>query len=192
MLDREALAAAAKARFPAAELLAEKGAVKSYPTFRLPKPADLEPFLAWLRDEQGFSYLHMLTATDWHGQLNLDGYIRDPNFNVFLPEGATPEINEPTKQPGVDYRETIELVYALMNLPARLSVFVKVEVPREGGAAPTACGLFPAADWQEREVYDLLGVDFTGHPNLTKILTPEFLAGHPLRKDYAHKKDRFD
>jgi NADH-quinone oxidoreductase subunit C len=52
--------------------------------------------------------------------------------------------------------------------------------------------LFKSADWQERETFDLMGVSYEGHPNLTKILTPDFTVGHPLRKDYAHVKDRFD
>ena len=60
------------------------------------------------------------------------------------------------------------------------------------GAIPTLVPLFAGADWQEREVYDLLGIVFEGHPNLTKILTPDFIQGHPLRKDYVHVPDRFD
>jgi len=57
---------------------------------------------------------------------------------------------------------------------------------------PSAYDLFKSADWQEREQFDLMGVTFEGHPNLTKILTPDFLVGHPLRKDYVHVKDKYD
>ena len=58
-------------------------------------------------------------------------------------------------------------------------------MPRTGSTAPSLARLFKTADWQEREVYDLLGVSFTGHPNLTKILNPDFIQGNPLRKDYV-------
>ncbi len=65
-------------------------------------------------------------------------------------------------------------------------------MPRDGGKAPSLVKLFEAADWQEREVFDLLGVPFEGHPNLTKILLPDFIKGNPLRKDYVHVPDQFD
>ena len=48
------------------------------------------------------------------------------------------------------------------------------------------------ASLEGKEIFDLFGVTYEGHPNLTKILTPDFLQGHPLRKDYAHIKDRYD
>ena len=54
------------------------------------------------------------------------------------------------------------------------------------------CDLYKSADWQERETFDLYGIKFEGHPNLTKILTPSFTVGHPLRKDYVHVKDKYD
>ena len=78
------------------------------------------------------------------------------------------------------------------NIPERLKVFLRLEVPRQDAEVPSLTGLYPAADWQEREAFDLLGVRFTGHPNLAKILTPDFLVGHPLRKDYEHQPDLYD
>ncbi len=189
-ISKEAVEARLVAKFP--RIQRDKLPVKNYPSFRLSGNADLLPVFTWLRDEMGFSYLHMLTATDWLGDLDLAGYIREPNPNVFLPEGATPQLIPPRKNPGVEYRNCIEVVYALQNLDAGLMVFLKLDTPRDGGTVPSVIDLFPAADWQEREVFDLFGVRFEGHPNCTKILTPEFIEGHPLRKDYAHKKDRFD
>ncbi|MBI4667768.1 MAG: NADH-quinone oxidoreductase subunit C [Elusimicrobia bacterium] len=59
-------------------------------------------------------------------------------------------------------------------------------------SAPSLTSVWKTADWQEREVYDLMGIVFEGHPNLKKILTPEFIQGHPLRKDYVHIKDKYD
>lgn len=71
--------------------------------------------------------------------------------------------------------------------PAR-RLRLKVRVPNDDadGSAwvPTLTGLWPAANWLEREVYDLFGIAFTGHPDLRRILTPDDWTGHPLRKDY--------
>lgn len=189
-MTREELEARLAAKFPKVEKA--KVQVKDYLTLRLPGPADLLPVVRWLKDEAGFAYLHMVTAVDWLGGLSLDGYVREPNFNVFLPEGATPEIDPPAKNAGVDYRESFEVVYAFLHLEDRLTLFLKVDVPRAKPHLPSLASLFPTADWQEREVLDLLGVEFDGHPNPRKILTPEFIQGHPLRKDYVHQKDRFD
>jgi NADH:ubiquinone oxidoreductase subunit C len=166
--------------------------VKDYPTFRVNSPEELLPLMQWLKEEAGFALLHMVTGTDLKGSLNLDGFIREPNPNVFLPEGATPQIQPPRDMPNVKYREMIEILYAVQNLNEKILVMFKLDVPRDGGAAPTLSEIYPTADWQEREIFDLLGVKFTGHWNLQKILTPDFIEGYPLRKDYVHKKDRFD
>ena len=115
-----------------------------------------------------------------------------PNFNIFLPEGAHPQAEPPGKTAGVDYRDAIELTWCLSNLPRRIKLFLKADVARAGGRAPSLVSFYKAADWQEREVFDLYGVRFDAHPNLSKILTPDFTVGHPLLKDYKHVKDRFD
>ncbi|MFA5138958.1 MAG: NADH-quinone oxidoreductase subunit C [Elusimicrobiota bacterium] len=88
-------------------------------------------------------------------------------------------------------RKAFELVYCFTQLPAGQRVALKLETP-DPGSVPSLTAVFPSADWQEREVFDLFGVRFQGHPDLRKILTPDFLEGHPLRKDYVHAKDRFD
>ncbi len=166
-------------------------AVKDYPTVRLSDPSALGAVFSWLK-KQGFEYLDMITAVDYKGPVSPKGYVMDPNPNAFLPEGATPQVEAPTATPGFPYREAIELVYCASHLKGKLKLFLKVELPRQNPSAPSLAGLFKTADWQEREVFDLLGVRFEGHPNLTKILTPDFIQGHPLRKDYEHVPDRFD
>jgi NADH:ubiquinone oxidoreductase subunit C len=197
-LDKEALQAKFAEKHPKAAAVGapEEGKapvdLKGYPTYRFDSPEDLVSAIHWLKDEMGFAYLDMISAVDWKGPIDMDGFIREPNPNVFLPEGATPQVQKPIPNKTVDYRESIELVYLLSNLDAKLKVCLKVDIPRDGGKAPTAIGAFKSADWQERELYDLFGVEFVGHPNLSKILTPDFLKGHPLRKDYKHEKDHFD
>ncbi len=164
--------------------------VKDYLTVRIDSKDDVLPLARWLKSI-GFDYLDMLTATDYLGPVDMKGYIRQANFNPFLPEGATPEI-APVAATGYPYRPVIEHLWSFVSIAARARVIVKLELPREAASVPTLSGLFKTADWQERETFDLLGVHYEGHPNLTKILTPNFLQGHPLRKDYVHVKDRFD
>ena len=165
--------------------------VKDYVTMKLGSAEDLLPTARVLRNDMGFDYLEIVTAIDWLGAVNPDGFIRNPNPNVFLPDGATPQ-NFPGATPNFPYRPMFEVVWVFGSIQDRARVFLRLEIPRDNAKVPTLTGMFKAADWQEREVWDLYGIVFEGHPNLTKILTPEFTAGHPLRKDYVHIKDRFD
>ncbi|MBI5379137.1 MAG: NADH-quinone oxidoreductase subunit D [Nitrospirae bacterium] len=77
-----------------------------------------------------------------------------------------------------------ELTYNLYSIPHRHRLFLKVPVPEGDAAAPTVTGVWKSAGWPEREVYDLFGVTFRDHPDLRRILTPDWWKGHPLRKDY--------
>lgn len=61
---------------------------------------------------------------------------------------------------------------------------LRVGVPADDPRVPTVTGVWPAANWLEREVYDMFGIAFMGHPNLQRVLMPEDWVGHPLRKDY--------
>ncbi|HEX5009637.1 MAG TPA: NADH-quinone oxidoreductase subunit C [Planctomycetota bacterium] len=94
----------------------------------------------------------------------------------------------------VERPEAMEVVYHVCSLTHHHSLTVKVRVPRpEGGThaswipeVPSVAGLWAAANWHEREQWDLLGVRFTGHPDLRRILLPQEWIGHPLRKDYVY------
>jgi NADH-quinone oxidoreductase subunit C len=88
---------------------------------------------------------------------------------------------------GVDYpgKGQIQIVYNLMSYSLGHELTLKVNVDRERPAVPTVQGVWPAANWLEREAYDLLGIDFIGHPDLRRILLPDDWIGHPLRKDYV-------
>jgi NADH-quinone oxidoreductase subunit C len=92
-----------------------------------------------------------------------------------------------SNQSGVDYpkREQIEVVYHLFSYALRHAVVLKVGVPRDNPRLATVSAVWRTAIWQEREIFDLLGVDFSGHPDLRRILLPEDWIGNPLRKDYA-------
>jgi NADH-quinone oxidoreductase subunit C len=98
---------------------------------------------------------------------------------------------------GVDYlgREPrYDVVYHLLALPRAAASVAEVGTPRrlrvlcgvgaDAPEVPTATGLWPSADWAEREIFDLFGIRFSGHPNLRRIQMPYDWVGHPLRKDY--------
>jgi len=88
---------------------------------------------------------------------------------------------------GVDYpkrKQRFEAVYHLASLEKEHRVRVKVGVREDDATLPSAYGVWKAADWFEREAYDLMGIRFEGHPNLKRILTHEAFHGHALRKDY--------
>jgi NADH-quinone oxidoreductase subunit C len=76
-----------------------------------------------------------------------------------------------------------EVVYHLLSVANRQRVRLKVRVP-EGATVPTVQGVWAGAGWPEREVWDMFGIVFDGHPDLRRLLMPEDWDGHPLRKDY--------
>lgn len=99
---------------------------------------------------------------------------------------------DPKKAPKAGFEPHLEVAYHLssFSFPGRRFT-VKVVLPRWKGdqvgelpEVPTLCGVWRTADWQEREVYDLVGVRFVGHPDLRRILLNDDWVGHPLRKDY--------
>ena len=77
-----------------------------------------------------------------------------------------------------------EVVYLLMSPQARSRVRFKVRVDEQDAALPSATLVWPGAGWSEREVFDLFGIRFDGHPDLKRILLPDDWEGHPLRKDF--------
>ena len=77
-----------------------------------------------------------------------------------------------------------DVVYHLVSPNAKLRLRLRVQATGSSPAVPTVCGLWPSANWQEREVADLFGIGFTGHPDPTRLIMPEDWEGHPLRKDY--------
>lgn len=86
-----------------------------------------------------------------------------------------------------------EVIYNLYSLTQKYRFFLKVFLPEENPTITSLTGLWNGANWLEREVYDLFGITFEGHPDLTKILTPDELEGHPLRKDFplTYEKPQF-
>ncbi len=88
---------------------------------------------------------------------------------------------------GVDWYPTeprLEVVYLLHSIERNERLRIKCRLPGESPEIDSVCGIWPAANWYEREVFDLFGVGFRNHPDLRRIMMPEDWQGHPLRKDY--------
>jgi NADH-quinone oxidoreductase subunit C len=85
---------------------------------------------------------------------------------------------------GSDMETHMEAVYHLNSLPLKHAFCVKVKTNRETPSVPSVTPIWPTANWNEREIYDLLGIDFPGHPDLRRIMMSDDWVGHPLRKDY--------
>ncbi len=82
-----------------------------------------------------------------------------------------------------------EVVYHLLSMQHQKRLRVKISIS-EPSQVPSVVSIWPAADWHEREAYDLLGISFAGHPGLKRLLTPDEFIGHPLRKDFPLKGEQ--
>lgn len=138
------------------------------PYFKV-EAAQLVELATFLRDDADlhFDYLNSMTAVDF-----------------LPPKPRKPKPDEEVKlEPG-----SLMLVYQLYSMDKRHHARMKVEgLPRAGAKVPTVSGLWPTADWHERECYDLFGIKFDGHPDMRRILLPEDWEGHPLLRDYDPK-----
>jgi len=148
--------------------------------------AETHPTVSALGDEFGSAVLrHLVSAGDEHvvyveaerGGEGLAWLKEDPSQRYDLLRDVT----------AVDFGggRPLEVVYVLWSVPHRRSLRVKCELPITQLAVPSVTPLWQCANWLEREVYDMFGVEFTGHPDLRRILMPEnYAEGHPLRKDF--------
>lgn len=136
-------------------------------------PSRIDEVCAWLAKSSPvrFDSLQCITAIDW--------------FEA-----------DPKKAAKVSWQPHTEMVYHLWSTPSRVSLVLKAKLPRwksdvpgELPEIPSVCGVWRGANWHEREVYDLSGIWFTGHPDLRRILCPEDWEGYPLRKDYEMPLD---
>ncbi len=86
---------------------------------------------------------------------------------------------------GVDQETHLENVYHLLSLVSKHEYCIKIRTDRDHPSIPSVTPVWSTANWNEREIYDLLGIDFPGHPDLRRIMMPDDWVGHPLRKDYV-------
>jgi NADH-quinone oxidoreductase subunit C len=129
----------------------------------------------------------VLAAREAYGELTLSAEAaRIVDALTFLRDDPACQFVCLTDLSGVDYPERekrFEIVYLLLSPKLNRRVRVKIEAD-EATPVPSVVSVFPAADWYEREAYDMFGVLFEGHPDLRRILTDYGFDGHPLRKDF--------
>ena len=103
----------------------------------------------------------------------------------FLKNNSDLKFDYLANQVAVDYMDYFEVVYNLVSLEYNHSLTLKVRCnDRENPTLPSVVSLWRTADYQEREIYDLMGITFTGHPNLKRLFLWEGFPGHPQRRDY--------
>jgi NADH-quinone oxidoreductase subunit C len=145
------------------------------------EPESLIDACTYLRDEAGFDMLADIAATDylgWGGD-GVSGYIGTPsgrNLNAPMTQGHQRLPSAKPKRFAINYH-----LLAVRQGAPRVRVQVWLD---EGEGVPSVIGVWPTADWHEREAWDMLGIAIEGHPNLVRILMPDDWEGHPLRKDY--------
>jgi len=106
-------------------------------------------------------------------------WLKEQGFAMLVELGAADYSKHPLPHPG-----RFAVAAQLMALPGFERACLKAYLPAEAPSLDSLCGLFAAANWYEREAWDMFGIDFKGHPELKRILMYEGFEGHPLRKDY--------
>ena len=104
---------------------------------------------------------------------------------AFLKEDAELRFDYLMSLSAVDWPDRFDVVYHLYSIPHRHYVTLKVKVDKQKPLVPSVTSVWKAANWQEREVYDMFGIEFDGHPDLRRILLEPDWEGFPLRKDYV-------
>lgn len=191
--EREAkLKAAAEARAARAaakekaEAEAAETALAEPPKPPSPKQPELDALVALLKEQINDSVIE-------------DAYVNELNSDMptiivnhtywreaaqLLKEHVELQFNYLRNVSGVDYETHMEVVYHLVSLASKREAAVKVKTDREEAAVYSVTPIWATANWNEREIYDLLGINFSGHPDMRRIMMPDEWVGHPLRKDY--------
>jgi len=148
----------------------------------------ISQFLGDAAIECGISRGQILLRIEPSQLLNVIKMLRDDRHAAF---------NQMSDLTAVDYPERperFEMVYQFLSMTNNMRLRVLTPVA-EGHAVPSITGLFSAANWAEREVWDMFGIFFAGHPDLRRLLTDYGFEGHPLRKDFpltGHVEVRYD
>ena len=144
-------------------------------------PARLVEACTYLRDDLGFWFLSDVSASDYlgWGDRSVAGYIGTPSGRDINAWGSQGYARKPEPKP-----KRFTMNYHLLALrEGAPRVRAKVWLD-DGEPVSSVVGVWPTADWHEREAWDLMGIPIEGHPNLTRILMEDDWVGHPLRKDY--------
>jgi NADH-quinone oxidoreductase subunit C len=144
-------------------------------------PARIVEACLHLRDRLGFNQLVDISPADYlgWGEVGVAGYIGTTDGRDIFGPGSQGRARTPEPRP-----KRFSVSYHLLRLgeePARVRVQAWLD---DGDGIDTVIGVWPGAEWYEREAWDMFGIPVHGHPNPTRILMPDDWEGHPLRKDY--------
>ncbi len=122
-------------------------------------------------------------------ETKVDPFIKVPAKNIaevaaFLKEDESLAFDSLMCLSGVDYPNTLVVVYHLFSFKHGHKLVLKVETPRDNPSVPTVENVWRTANWHEREAFDMFGIHFENHSDLRRILCPDDWEGYPLRKDY--------
>lgn len=106
-------------------------------------------------------------------------------FLTFLRDDTGLQLTRMENATAVDWKDRFEMVYHLFSPVHMHWLTVKVTLPHDAPVVPSATAVFPGVEFEEREVYDLMGISFTGHPDLRRVFHRDDFVGHPLRKDFV-------
>ncbi len=132
------------------------------------------------------SFGQLVVHPDRTQYLDLVRALRDDGYQMCVDVTATDYLKHPGRAlpPGVR-AERFEVVVGLLSFEPPRRIRVRVQVPESDPTLPSLYELYPGTEAMERETYDMFGIVFTGHPDLSRILMPDDWEGHPLRKDYG-------
>ncbi len=138
---------------------------------------------AYLRDRQRFRYFNWLSAIDWLPS----PFGRSMDSEVDKIVGAADAEDAEDEEGGTGYAggdTRFQVIARVNNLSTLLGVTIKADVPDDGLTVGTWTNAYPGADWHEREMYEMYGISFAGHPGLRNLYLPGDFEGHPMRKDF--------
>lgn len=182
----EARAARAAAREAAKKAEAGEEAADAPPKPPSPKQPVLDGFTSILKEALGEAAVleSFINERDDH----LPCVVLDPSrmaeAAALLHDHSGLQMTYLRNLAGADLETHLEVIYHFLRLDDMQEFGVKVKLDRNTPSVASVTGIWAGADWHEREIFDLLGVDFPGHPNLVRIMLPDNWEGHPLRKDY--------
>ena len=186
MSDLESILTKLQTAFPKASLSILPNDSPSNQSSLLIAPEDLLAIAAWLKDQpdQAYDYLSNATGID-----RLDEVVKEKIKSKELVDGEEVEKEETVERSIPGYLEVVYHLYSVSLRHGPLILRVRTKNRTDQVSLPSLTPLWRSAEFQEREIFDLYGVQFTGHPDLRRLLMWDEFEDHPMRKDYVDPDD---
>lgn len=144
---------------------------------------------AWLRDHQGFDLLSNVTGVDWPDPALADQVAAVPVVEGEIEDAAEPAADGEDSDPPEGFLEVVHHLYSTTKRIGPLVLRCRTANRSDQVDVPSVVSVYRSAEFQEREAYDLYGVNFSGHPDLRRILMWDEFEDHPMRRDYVAPDD---